>query len=237
MAYLAAQLISRSWNLSGIVARNLQGVQGNQGSDGLFLLNELLEFTAIDTPLIPYFVRNSFTLSEGVGQYFIPNLVFAETVTFNIGSVRYPLTPALRQEFWGSARAENIESLPFQYHFERVEGGANIYVYFIPNQTYPANISGKFGLTDVTLQTDLSLTYNGAYISYLRYKLASYMCMYYAQELPASTQRNLMSLEALLADQSPPDLTLRKLSTLSSGYSLNYGIANICNGWVPGRGS
>lgn len=234
MSYPVAQLISRSWILSGIVARNLQGVQGNQNSDGLFLLNELLEFKAIDTPLIPYFRHYSMTLSNGVAEYFIANLVYMESMTFNIGTVRYPMEPALRQEFWGSARALDISSLPFQYHFERENGGARVYVYFTPDSNYPANITGKFGLTDVTLQTDLSLTYDGAYISYLRYALASYMCEYYGFPFPLASMKRLLEMERALANQSPPDMSLRKLSTLSSGYSINYGIVNICNGWVPG---
>src|ERR1043165_5521190 len=120
MAYTVARLISRAWNLSGIVARNLQGVQGNQSGDGLFLLNELLEFKAIDTKLIPYFRHSSLTLNANQEMYFIPNLVYMESMTFNIGSVRYSMEPALRQQYWGDDRALDILSLPFQYHFERV---------------------------------------------------------------------------------------------------------------------
>lgn len=235
MAYTAARLINRAWILSGIVARNLQGVQGGQGSDGLALLNELLEFKAIDTKLIPYFRHSDLTLIANQPMYFISNLVYMESMTYNIGSVRYSMKSALRQEYWGDDRALDILSIPFEYHFERVNGGANVYVYFTPQQSYPANITGKFGLTDVSLQTDLSLTYDGAYLGYLRYSLAAYMCQEYSVEFTAANRRQLTIMEEKLSNQSPPDLSMKKNSTMSSGGSINYGIVNICNGWVPGR--
>jgi hypothetical protein len=234
MSYPAIQLINRAWNLSGIVGRNVQNSQGNQGSDGLYLLNELLEFKAIDIDLIPYFKHYSLTLNTGQEMYFIPNLVFMESMTFNIGPVRYSMQKALRQEFWGDSRVLNIESLPFQYHFERVDGGANVYVYYVPNQEFSSNITGKFGLTNVTLQTDLELTYDGAYISYLRYELANFMCNEYGVSFPERHMRTLLSMKSMLSNQSPPDLSMKKRSTLTNGYGINYGIVNICNGWVPG---
>jgi hypothetical protein len=233
MSYPAIQLINRAWVLSGIVGKNLQNTQGNQASDGLFLLNELLEFKAIDVNLIPYFKHVELTLNANQETYFVSNLVFLESMTFNIGSVRYSMQKTLRQEYWGTSKALDIQSLPFQYHFERVKGGANVYVYFTPNQQYVSNLTGKFGLTDVSLQTDLSLTYDGAYISYLRYELANFMCNEYGVPFPERHERTLISMRNMLNNQSPPDLSMKKSSTLSNNYGINYGVVNICNGWLP----
>ena len=44
MPYLAQTLITRSWYLSGIVARGAQTVTGDQITDGLMMLNALLDF-------------------------------------------------------------------------------------------------------------------------------------------------------------------------------------------------
>ena len=44
MTYLASTLVTNSWYLSGILARGLQVLQGDQIADGVQLLNNLLNF-------------------------------------------------------------------------------------------------------------------------------------------------------------------------------------------------
>ena len=61
-SYLASELVSRSWNLSGIVAREFETVSGQEGSDGLYLLNEVLAEKSYDLKLIPYWGRIEFNL-------------------------------------------------------------------------------------------------------------------------------------------------------------------------------
>ena len=63
--YLANDLISRSWYLSGIVARRLQSVTGDQAMDGLFLLNALLDWKSIQIDLIPYWTYYEFPAQIG----------------------------------------------------------------------------------------------------------------------------------------------------------------------------
>ncbi len=70
-SYLASQLITRSWNLSGIVARELEVVSGQQASDGLYLLNEVLAEKSYDLKLIPYWGRIEFNLVQGQELIFI----------------------------------------------------------------------------------------------------------------------------------------------------------------------
>lgn len=233
MAYPASLLISRSWITSGIVARNLQGVQGFQSSDGLFLLNELLEIKSADIKLIPYFEHTDLQLVAGQQTYFVPNLVYLESMTFNIGSVRYAMQGVDRVEFFGESRALNIQSLPYQWYFERVDGGSNVSVYFTPDQNYLANLNAKYALTNVTLNTDMSLTYDGFYLTYLRYALAEYMCNYFGVSFSADNQKMLLTMMTKLQNVSPPDLSLRKTSTLSKTNSLNYGDVNIGHGYRP----
>lgn len=233
MAYPASLLISRAWVLSGIVARELQGVQGNQSSDGLYLLNELLAIKAADISLIPYYQHTELTLLPNVNTYFVENLVALESMTFNIGSVRYSMQPVGRTEFFGSSRALDIKSIPFEWYSERVENGSNVYVYFTPDQTYEANLNGKYGLTNVTLATDLSNTYDTFYLAYLRYALAEYMCEYYEQTFPADKQKTLITIIKKLKNVSPPDLSLEKSSNLGKRQTINYGDVNIGKGYRP----
>lgn len=156
MTYLAQQLITRSWYLSGIIGRNLQTPTGDQITDGLNLLNALLDFKAIETDLIPYWTYIEMDMVAGQADYFLPNVVAVESATFNLDVVRYPMQSVTRNNFYGSARVDNIETLPFSYNYNRAVGGGNFSTYFIPDSNYPLKLMVKIGFTNVTLQTDLN---------------------------------------------------------------------------------
>ncbi len=233
MAYYARTLIDRSWYLSGIVARNLETVSGDQITDGLFLLNSLLAFKAGDLALIPYWTRGEVTLTQGTERYFLENVYDLETFTFNLDSVRFPTNRMPRRQYFGNGRVNDIQSLPFSWHLERTTGGAYLYVYFLPNQTYTAQYTAKIALTEVTLDTDLLLYYDGFYIEYLRYALAEYMDLEYDLTFPPDKKAMLQKMEKKLADLSPPDLTIGKVQILSTKTSLNWAYVNLGLGWTP----
>src|SRR5574338_1439864 len=132
MAYLAQTLITRAWYLSGIVARNLQTVTGDQITDGLMLLNALLDFKQVETDLIPYWTYIEFPLVSGQEYYYLPNICEIESSTFNIGTVRYPMDSTSRTRYFGSSRVDNIQTLPFNWSFNRGEGGGTLAMYFLP---------------------------------------------------------------------------------------------------------
>jgi hypothetical protein len=233
MAYSALTLITRAWYLSGIVARNLQTVSGDQITDGLFLLNTLLDFKASDIRLIPYFTRYAGVFVQSQEMYFIPNLYEIETMTFNIGVVRYPMSETTRDVYFGNGRVDNIASLPFQYHLERTFGGSNVWVYFLPDQNYVFNLIGKFALTDVTLMQDMALVYDNFYLEYLRYALAQFMCNEYNISFAPEKLQMLKIYEKKLMDVSPPDLTMKKVNFINESTSINWAQVNIGKGWTP----
>src|SRR5260221_8513167 len=110
MSYTAQTLITRSWYLSGIVARNLQVVTGDQITDGLMLLNALLDFKQIETDLIPYFTYKTNTFCvPGQEVYFIQNCALIQSVTFNIDTIRYPMDYTTQRTYFGSGRVDNID--------------------------------------------------------------------------------------------------------------------------------
>ena len=234
MAYTARTLITRSWYLSGIVARNLQSVTGDQIQDGLMLLNALLDWKSIDTDLIPYWTYNtSFTTVPGQETYFIPNCLAIESVTFNIDVVRYPMDFVTRRNYFGSGRIDNISSLPFNWYFNRALGGGTLYLYFLPESNYPLKIMGKFGLQDVTLDEDLSTVYDPSYIEYLRYALAEYMCSEYGIIFNPQSKKIMDKIVRQLMYVTPPDLSMIKTSILTEGSGYNFGDVNIGKGWRP----
>lgn len=156
MAYTAQTLVTRSWFLSGIVARNLQTVTGDQINDGLMLLNALLDFKQIETDLIPYWTYVQMPLVGGQEYYYLPNVAEVESATFNIGVVRYPMQSTQRRTYFGTSRVDNIQTLPFNWNFNRGEGGGTISFYFLPQANYPLKMMVKLFLNEVTLQQDLT---------------------------------------------------------------------------------
>jgi hypothetical protein len=232
MAYTALTLINKSYYLSGIVARGMETVSGLQQEDGLALLNALLSFKSVQTSLIPYWKRYEFAAVIGQEEYFIENLLDVELMTFNIQSVRYSMLPASRKRYFGTGRVDNVQSLPFSWRFEREEGGGRIYMYFLPTADYPIKLSGKFGLTNVSLNTDLSTVYDQFYIEYLRYCLANYICDENDIEMPPAKLKRLQMYEKNLLDVSPPDLTMTKMSTLQRHMGLNWADVNLGLGWT-----
>lgn len=234
MPFTVRELIIKAYYLSGIVSRKFQTVSGDQITDGLTLLNETLATEGIDGQLIPYYQEYSFDAVAGQESYFIPGLIEPETLTFNIGPVRYSMQYRQRRRYFATSRADNIQSLPYEWHIERKLNGADLYLYFKPNTNYPLKLWGKFKLDDVTdLCADLDLVYDKFFIKYLTYALAREIVDEWGQNLPIETSKELARLEEKLTYVSPMDLTTKKQSVFRSGDEINYGYANLGTGWLP----
>lgn len=236
MAYTVTDLVTRAFYLSQVVSRELETVSGQQLSDGLTWLNALLSLKSVNTKFIPYYQQFQLNAVAQQEEYFIPNLVQPELMTFNIGPVRYSMQPTARRSYFGSGRVDNIFSLPFSWHFERTLGGSNIFLYFVPDTNYPLKIWGRFGFTNVTLNQDLLTAYDEYYIDYLRYRLAQRICSEYAIPMQPQAQMELAEIEDAIRDVSPPDVTLTKVSTLQgTGRGITWADVNLGRGWRPGN--
>lgn len=233
MAYTATQLITRAYYLSQVVSRDLQTVTSDQITDGLYLLNALLDVKGSDLRLIPYFTAYEFDTVVGQEKYFIPNLLLVDTLTFNLGVVRYSMSEMTREDYFASPRVDNIQSLPFSYRCERVLDGMNIYIYFLPAAVYQMKMQGKFALPEVTKDTDLSLDYDFYYIEYLRYALADYICAEYGATMPDQAAQKYKEIRAKLVDVSPPDLSLHKQTYFSGQGPIDWQYINLTTGYYP----
>lgn len=156
MGYTVTQLINEAYYTSNIVSRGFETVSGEQLNDGLLYLNEILSMKTTDNGMIPYETSFTFNAIQGQEAYFIPNLVSIDTLTFNLDTVRYSMGYTPRNQYFGSSRVEAINSLPFQWYFERTFRGGNIYMYFSPDQAYPVHVHGLFRLGQVTFNQDLT---------------------------------------------------------------------------------
>lgn len=233
MAYTTLQLINNAYYESGIVSRGFETVGGQQANDGLQFLNDLIADKTVENGLIPYYEEYNFNAVTGQETYFIPDLIEVETFVFYIDTVRYQTENRARREYFGSSRADNIQSLPGSWHMERCFGGANIYIYFKPNQNYPLTIWGQFRLQQVVINQDLSLTLDRFYINYLKFDLAARLCAEYNYTVPPGVAKALAKYENDISKRSGPmDLRLIKLSSLQRRGGINYGQVNIGKGWT-----
>lgn len=233
MAYSALQLITKAYYLSQVVARELQIVDGQQAADGLDLLNALLDFKGSDLRLIPYFKRDEFPTISGVEEYYRPGLLQVDSMTFNIGVVRYPMREMARRDYFAGGRVDNITNLPWSYRQERELGGTRLYLYFLPGDVYTVKISGKFALENVTLMQDMALTYDTYYIEYLRYELANYICAEYGATFPDQSAMKLEEMRKKLMDVNPPDLRVRGRSYFNSEPAIDWQFINLGVGFLP----
>lgn len=232
MAYTTTTLITRAYYLSGVVGRDYETPSGSQLQDGLDLLNALLDIKTANDRLIPYFKEYDLTSVTNQETYFIPNLVRAESLTFTLNQVRFSMVEQSRKDYFASPRVNNISALPFHWHQERLKGGTNIYIYFLPSDNYPLQLWGKFSLADVTLGQDLSLTLDLFYIEYLRYALAEYLCAENNILFQPQAQKKLDEYELIITDISPIDLTTQKASTLQKDSGYNWAYINLGRGYV-----
>ena len=233
MAYTTLQLINNAYYESGIVSRGFETVSGQQANDGLLFLNDLIADKTVENGLIPYYEQYDFTAVTGQEAYYIENLINIDTFVFYIDTVRYQTENRARREYFGSSRADNIQSLPGSWHMERCFGGANLYIYFKPNTEYPLTIWGQFRLSEVAINQDLSLTLDRFYINYLRYDLAARLCAEYNYAVPPGVAKALATYEDSISKKSGPmDLRLVKLSSLQKRGGINYGQVNIGKGWI-----
>lgn len=229
---LVSELINEAWYLSSIVARDLETVSGSQSADGLRILNNLLAEKSITGRYIPYTSHLTIPCEVGVAEYSIPGLVDVDTVTFNLGTVRYPMIRSSVRRFFGTGRIDNIETLPWQYYVERELGGSKIYLYYSPNETYPLNISGKFALSEVEMGQDLNDSLDRFYQIYLQHQLADRMCKFYGLQLNPGVQQTLDTLDKQINNVAPRDYTITKYSTLGSTETFNWGQINLGKGWT-----
>jgi len=233
MAYTTLQLINFAYYESGIVSRGFETVGGQQANDGLIFLNDLIADKTIENGLIPYYQQYDFNAVIDQEMYFIPDLIDIDTFVFYIDTVRYQTQNRARRQYFGTSRADNIQSLPASWHMERCFGGANIYIYFKPNQAFPLTIWGQFRLQEVAINQDLSLTLDRFYINYLKYDLAARLCAEYNYNVPAGVAKALTKYENDISKKSGPmDLNMIKLSSLQRKGGINYAQVNIGKGWL-----
>ena len=235
MAITVTQVITQAFYVAGIVSRDFETLDGGQLVLGQQILDDLLAEKLIDDKAIPYYTNQALTMVVGQEQYDVTNLIELDSMTFVIDTTRWPMyQDQSRTDYFGSARANNVNSLPYQYRVERTLNGASIFLYFKPDQAYVAEIWGKFGLAATTsIVQDLLLTYDRYYITFLKYELSERLCAEYEFSVPSGLAQTLTRLRKQIAKKSAVlDLQLQITSTLGKQSSLSYAQVNFGGGWT-----
>lgn len=229
----ANQLITDAYHLSGIVSIDFELPAGSQITEGLRLLNGILDESSLDSVLIPYYTHLEFNTIVDQEIYEIPNLVELTSLTFNINNVRFPMVRDSLNRYNATGRVDNIFSLPFHYYVEKSLNASKIYLYFIPNEVYVMRITGKFSIADLALGDDVSLFYAPYYTKWLTYRLAAELCELYGRNLNPQALARLNNLERRLNKMVGADLTIDKYRMISRPPMNDlYGQANIGKGWT-----
>jgi len=235
MTYTASKLITNAYYISGKYGRGYKAPTGDDIESGLDWLNALLSAKTIDNRLIPYYAEYDFTAVIGQEKYSIPNLISVETFTFNVDTVRFPSLNLNRKAYFGTGRVDGVQALPFEWHLERTQAGADIFIYPLPSDTYPLKIWGKFSLTSVTMNQDLLLTMTQYYIDFLTFALAERICIENPPlQFSPDAQRQLNTYENAIMDISPADLTCTKMSSINPRATINWGVVNL-GPWTVGQ--
>lgn len=238
MAYTSRQLIIDSYYLSGIEGISFETISGEEIDVGIRRLNAFIGVKGAQTKLIPYYDIRDYDFISGQEIYDIANLIQLDTLTFFLTNgtgtgtpVRLPVKSQTRFQYLGTARPENISAIPFSYYFQREKGGGQLRVYFLPEQPYKFQISGKYSLASVTLNQDLSTVYDEWYLEYMRYGLAIYLCQYYQAVPPASLVKEMGRLEKFNTTLTPLDLSYKGNSYFGKKGGMNWADVNYGKGW------
>ncbi|WP_342227839.1 hypothetical protein [Rickettsiella endosymbiont of Rhagonycha lignosa] len=211
MSCTVTEIITKAWNLSGIVAAQAETVSGDQLSDGLEHLNDFLALQNANARMIPYTRVQQLTCVAHSEELFVQHLLSLDSLTLSEEKPSCYLLQSLpllgRKQYFN--QDSSLFLRPRFYHLEKTKGGSLLFLSPTPDKTYSLKLVGKFGLTEVNPNDDLSAIFDRDYLLYLRYGLADYLCDLYNH--PFSAKGKLKEIERKLLDASPLDLSMEKI--------------------------
>ncbi len=215
MVDTVTELITKAWNLSGIVAAQAETVSGDQLKEGLDHLNDFLALQNANSRIIPHTRVQQLTCVAHSEELFVEHLLSLDSLTLTEEKPSCYLLQSLpllgRKDYFN----QNYPSFLRFYHLEKTKGGSLLFLSPTPDKAYSLKLVGKFGLTEVNPNDDLSAIFDRDYLLYLRYGLADYLCDLYNH--PFSAKGKLKEIERRLLDASPLDLSMEKISMFHSG--------------------
>ena len=142
-----------------IVAAQAETVSGDQLKDGLEHLNDFLALQNANSRMIPYIRVGNLTCIPNSEELFVKHLLNIDALTLR---VEEPRSYALQTLPLLGRKGYFTHDYPFFlrprfYHLEKIKGGSLLFLNPTPDKAYPLKLVGKFGLTEVSYNDDLSL--------------------------------------------------------------------------------
>lgn len=206
--YTVRQLVSESYYLTNIVARDNEVVSGTQSALGLLLLNTIIDFSRTDKQIIPFWENKSYSTATGVSKYYIKNLSSIENITYLNGSEIIPLRMLNSSEYYDSTLSTNNTGDTGAYYAERLSGGTNIILVNTPASDSTMYIHGKFACIELEFTSNLLDYFELGYIEYLTYKLADSICIRNNIETPVNILKSISDYRAIISSSSVANLTM-----------------------------
>jgi hypothetical protein len=159
----ARQIITRAMQRNGILTKQEQP-SADEASDALDTLNELLSSWTNEGALVHSLTSESFTLSGGVGTYTIGTGLTLNTVSpllikeahIRIDSIDYPLT-IIGDDDYNRIPLKTVTGITSSLNYNNGFPSGNIRLFPVPAGAYTLYLLSEKPLTDLTLDTVLSL--------------------------------------------------------------------------------
>lgn len=216
-------------------------LQGSDLSLGILILNQLLNQYAANGLMITVSKQVDFTLSIGQNEVtfgepdYVPTpditsegrLVNLLNAWVTLQGVTYPLIDESRTEFYSSYKYDPLTGLPRYVIVIPQTNLTTLRVFPGPSQPYELSVYGKFQLSELTSNDDMS-ELPSYYYMYLQFALAKYLAVYKAR-IEAWTPKLEEMLVSLKQDMEAAssvnlDININNESFLNGAWRVRAGI-------------
>lgn len=216
-------------------------LQGNDLSMGINILNRLLNQYAANGLMITVSQQVDFMLGIGQGSITIgePDYVPTPDITspgrlvnllnawVTLDNVTYPLIDESRTEFFSSYKYAPLTGLPRYVIIKPQTNLTVVQVYPGPSQPYELSLYGKWQLTSLNSNDDMS-SLPSYYFMYLQFALAKYLAVYKARMSAWTPMLEEMYLtlekDMVAASSTNLDININNESWLNGAWRVRAGI-------------
>lgn len=207
---------------------------GEDTSNALSILNEILESWSGGGVIIPYLNQVNFMLKQGKSEYVlgktdgadVNSLKIAQLVSINFryDNTVYPVNILSQNVYYENLRVVNLTSLPFNAFLQNTVYDSRLIFYPIPNKDYECYVRAKFVFDDIELDDRLDEIPPHAR-QFFRYALARELCDFYSKPWQPKQEQIYNELKARMFSNAELDLTIttdnlspNSYYTVKSGY-------------------
>lgn len=224
----ARSIIKSAMRKAGILTKT-QDPSADEVTDGLNMLNDMLDSWSNDSMVIYARTLENFTLDANVGDYTIGPGGDFDTVRpikiiwsyVRVGGLDYSLT-SIEDESYAQIQLKNLGDIPQFINFTNGFPIATLKIWPRPGAGYEFFLLSEKQLSNFTLDQDISLP--PGWVRALIHNLAVELAPEYGQEIPQTV--------LMIARESKAEIRAAIMAARSMDYIPGPGaVGNIYNGW------